>query len=225
MIYYFKLKSRTQMRNFSRDEAIEDQIESAVRTLKNGGVVAIPTDTLYGLAACAFNVAAVERVFHLKGRPAGMALPLLLADADDVLKCAVDVPEVAWELVERFWPGALTLVMKKASSVPDIVTAGMNTVALRVPDHHIPRTIARKLGAPITGTSANRSGSPGLTTAQVVRDEFGSALDLIVDGGETQGGVASTVLDMTGKRPRILRQGAVLQDEIEAMLDDTIEVV
>lgn len=213
------------MRNFSRYEAIEDQIESAVRVIQSGGVIAIPTDTLYGLAACAFDVAAVERVFQLKGRPAGMALPLLLADADDTLKCAVDVPEVAWKLAERFWPGALTLVLKKASIVPDTVTAGMDTVALRVPDHHVPRAIARKLKAPITGTSANLSGSSGLTTAQAVREAFGSKLDLIVDAGETQGSVASTVLDLTGKRPRILRQGAISPDEIEAVLGDTIEVV
>lgn len=199
------------------DEALQGQVESAIGLLKKGRVVAIPTDTLYGLAALAFDKRAVERVFRLKGRPKGMALPLLLAEADDILKCATDVPEVAWELTTRFWPGALTLVLKKAHAVPAAVTGGQGTVALRVPDHWVPRFLAGELGAPITGTSANRSGSPGLTTAQAVRAEFGKEIDLVIDGGVAPGGLASTVLDLTGPRPRLLRQGAVSQGEIEAI--------
>lgn len=199
------------------DEALQGQVESAASILNRGGVAAIPTDTLYGLAAVAFDEAAVERVFRLKGRPKGMALPLLVADADDLLRCARDVPKVTWGLVERFWPGALTLVLNKADTIPDLVTGGADTVALRVPDHWVPRVLVRKLGSPITGTSANRSGSPGLTTAQAVREEFGDEVDLVIDGGETPGSIASTVLDLTGRRPRVLRQGAVSRDDIEAI--------
>lgn len=206
------------MRISTQYEALQDQIDSAVEILQNGGVIAIPTDTLYGLASCAFDDGAVDRIFRLKGRPKGMALPLLLADAEDVSKCAVNVPEVFWKLSKIFWPGALTIVLEKAEVVPEAVSAGRDTVALRVPDHWVPRAIARALGAPITGTSANRSGSPGLATAEAVRQEFGDELDLIVDAGETSGGLASTVLDLSGQELRILREGAVSRQDIEAIL-------
>lgn len=200
----------------AQHRASAKQIETAINTLRDGGVVAIPTDTLYGLAACAFDETAVAKVFELKGRPAGMALPLLLADAEDVHKCAVDLPPVFERLAARFWPGALTLIARKSDAVPYAVTAGMDSVGLRVPDHPLARSVARLLGAPITGTSANRSGMPGLTTAQAVRDEFGDAIGFVLDGGDAPGGVASTVLDLSGDTPRILRQGAIGRDTIEA---------
>jgi L-threonylcarbamoyladenylate synthase len=203
------------MRDFRPHKALQEQVNTAVSILRGGGVVAIPTDTLYGLAAHALNNAAVERVFQLKGRPKGMALPLLLAEPEEVSRYAVDVPEVAWALAERFWPGALTLVLKKADIVSDLVSGGMDTVALRVPDHWVPRYIIRDLGAAITGTSANLSGRPSLMTAQAVRDEFGDKLDMVIDVGQATGGVASTVLDLTGERPRILRQGSVSLGQIE----------
>jgi L-threonylcarbamoyladenylate synthase len=193
----------------------EALIFRAVEILRHGGVVAVPTDTLYGLAASAFNESAAARIFEIKGRPDNMAMPVLLADVSDMELCAVDVPDVALKLAERFWPGALTLVLKKSPRVPDVVTGGKNTVALRVPDHDVPGRIVRELGEPITGTSANRSGKPGLTTSQAVRDELGDAVDLIVEG-DCPGGLASTVLDLTGERPQILRQGAVSAEDIEA---------
>lgn len=203
------------MRVFEADKALQDQVEAAVRILKGGGVVAIPTDTLYGLAADALNEKAIERVFSIKGRSKGMALPLLLANADDIVKWAAEIPDIAWPLIRRFWPGALTLVLKKAEAISDAVSGGLNTIALRVPNHQVPRAIARGLGAPITGTSANRSGSPGLTTAEAVRRKFGSEVDLVIDAGETSEGLASTVLDLSGDQPRILREGAISLREIE----------
>ena len=192
-----------------------EQIARGVGILRRGGVIAIPTDTLYGLAACALDSAAVERVFALKGRPPGEALPLLLADAEDMDRYAVDVPSLAWPLTERFWPGALTLVLSRAAVIPDIVTGGLESVALRVPDHEVPRTLARELDAPITGTSANRSRRKALATAAAVRVEFGDRLDAVIDAGEAPAGVASTVLDLSGERPRILRSGAVARCAIE----------
>lgn len=186
--------------------------------------MAIPTDTLYGLAACAFDETAVAKVFELKGRPAGMALPLLLADAEDAYRCAVDLPPAFERLAARFWPGALTLIARKSDAVPYAVTAGMDTVGLRVPDHPLARSVARMLGAPITGTSANRSGMPGLTTAQAVREEFGDAIGFVLDGGDAPGGVASTVLDLSGNTPRILRQGAIGRDAIEAACGMRVQV-
>ena len=201
------------------DDAMQGQIKDAVEVLANGGVAAIPTDTLYGLAANAFDESAVLKIYELKGRPDGMALPLLLSDAEDVRKCAEDVPAAAWALMERFWPGALTLVVSKSASIPAIVTAGLDTVALRVPDHPVPRAIVKALGAPITGTSANLSGRPGLTSAGAVRDEFGDTIDFVLDGGDAPGGVASTIVDVSGDELRVLREGAVLMEEIESVLE------
>ena len=132
------------------------------------------------------------------------------------IRCAVDLPPAFERLAARFWPGALTLIARKSDAVPYAVTAGMDTVGLRVPDHPLARSVARLLGAPITGTSANRSGMPGLTTAQAVRDEFGDAIGYVLDGGDAPGGVASTVLDLSGDTTRILRQGAIGRDAIEA---------
>jgi L-threonylcarbamoyladenylate synthase len=204
------------------DEELQQRVESAVQILRKRGVVAIPTDTLYGLAACALDAAAVQRVFALKGRPAGMALPLLLAEAGDIRRYATDIPAVTWRLVERFWPGPLTVVLPKADVVPDLVCGGMDTVALRVPDHRVPRAIAAALGTAITGTSANRSGGPELRTAGAVREEFGNRLDLVIDGGATSRGLASTVLDLSDGHPRILRLGAIAQREIEELSGETL---
>lgn len=177
----------------------------------------IPTDTLYGLAACVFNEDAVQRVFDLKGRPADMPIPVLLGDVGDMESCVTETPEVAYKLAEKFWPGGLTLVLKKSAAIPNIVSAGGDTVALRVPDHDVPRQLVRGLGAPITGTSANRSGEPSLMTASAVKQAFGDDLELVVDG-DVPAGVASTVLNLSGHAPVLLRLGAVRQEEIEDIL-------
>ena len=196
-------------------EAPQRQLESAARILRGGGVIAIPTDTLYGLAADSLNERAVRRVFRLKGRPSGMALPLLMADTADLAHWTLDVPDAAWALAQRFWPGALTLVLRKANTIPDVVSGGMDTIALRVPAHEVPRAIAAALGRPITGTSANRTGRPGMTSADDVRRELADDLDLLVEGECAQGALASTVLALTGARPTILRAGAVTREAIE----------
>ena len=191
--------------------------------MKRGGVAGIPTDTLYGLAACVFDLNAVARIFDLKGRPADMPIPVLLADVGDLRRCVMgDVSDTVFRLAERFWPGALTMVLNRPAAIPDIVSAGGDTVALRVPDHPVPRQLAEGLGAPITGTSANRSGEPGLTSADAVRDVFRDELDLVVDAGEVLGGVQSTVLDLSRDTPAILRQGAISRAEIEDALGETL---
>lgn len=194
--------------------ALNSLIDRAVDILHGGGVVAYPTDTLYGLGAHALTERAVERVFRIKGRPAAQPIPLLLADARDMQRVARDIPPVAWELARRFWPGGLTLVLAAASTVPRQVTAGGDTVAVRVPAHPVPRELARRLGAPITGTSANRSGAPGPVTAEEVTATLGCQVDLIIDTGPCSGGLASTVLDLTGDVPRVLRQGPVSMDDL-----------
>lgn len=196
-------------------EALDEAVERAVAILKDGGVVALPTDTLYGLACSPFREEAVSRVFDIKGRPQDMALPLLLAGVEYVDRYVSDVPEEAQVLMEKFLPGALTLVLPKRAEVPAIVSGGSDSVAVRVPDHPVPRRIARELGAAITGTSANRSGEPGLTTAQAVQTALGDAVDMVLDGGETPGGVESTVVDLTRTEPTILRLGAISREAIE----------
>ncbi len=194
------------------------QVREAVKVLRRGGVVAFPTDTLYGLGAWAFSREGVERIFVIKGRPSSMALPLLLAEASQLAEVAAEVPDVAWTLVRRFWPGALTLVLRKAPSIPDLVTGGEPTVAVRIPDHPVARELVRLLGAPITGTSANRTGAPPARTAQEVVQQLGDAVDLVVDGGECPLGSPSTVVDCSQRSWRILREGAISREALEEVL-------
>ena len=206
------------------DASHRELVETAAEILRSGGIVAIPTDTLYGLAADAFNDSAVRRILEVKRRPDGMALPLLLSEPDEISQCATDIPEVTWELVDRFWPGGLTLVFKKSDSVSDVVSGGMDTVALRTPDHWVPRTLVELIGSPVTGTSANRSGSPSLTSANAVRLDLGDDVDMVVDIGEDAAGEASTVLDLSGERPRILRTGTVTLAEIAEVCGDSLTI-
>lgn len=197
-------------------DALERQVALAVDLLREGGVVAYPTDTLYGLGADAFNEQAVERVFVIKGRPHGMPLPLLLADADALAQVASDVPPLARVLAERFWPGALTLVIPRSAKVPELVSGRGWKVGVRVPDHPVPRELARRLGAPITGTSANKSGGPDPKTAEDVRKQLGKTVDMVIEGGGLPAGQPSTVLDLTGPSPRIVRAGAITKEALEA---------
>ena len=206
------------------DDGLRRQVEAGISVLMDGGVIAVPTDTLYGLAASAFDEGAVERLFRIKGRPKDMALPLLLADPADMTEYTVDVPEAALRLAEALFPGPLTLVLRKGSNVPDVVTGGAPTVAVRVPDHWAPRAVVRGLGAPITGTSANRTGMPSLTTAEAVRRQLGDEIDYVVDGGRCPLGTASTVLDVTGPSPIILREGAVSRRRIEEVCGQPVGV-
>ena len=201
--------------SFGTRKAPRKQIETAVEVLKGGGIVAVPTDTLYGLAAPALSERAVERVFQAKGRPSGAPLPLLLADTADLSRFAAEVPELAWDLAEAFFPGPLTLVMPRAQEVPAAVSGGLQTIALRIPGHWVPRAIARELGSAITGTSANRTGMPAATTAEEVRRQLGDQVDYVIDGGRCDLGVASTVVDLSGASPTLVREGAVSRREIE----------
>jgi len=194
---------------------IKQQIEEGISILKRGGLVAFPTDTVYGLGAWAGHQEAVERVYRVKGRPAGRALPLLLAHVLQISEVAEAVPEVAWLLARSFMPGALTLVLYKSTSVPDIVTAGGKTVAVRIPAHPVPVALVRGLGAPIIGTSANLSGRPSSLTAEEVFSQFGDGIDLVIDGGRCSGGRESTIVDLTGEMLVVLRDGAISREELE----------
>ena len=189
-------------------------LERAVGVLKNGGVVAIPTDTLFGLAADVFNTAAVDRIFAIKGRPEGLALPVLVSGWEQVQRIAENLPSPASVLTDRFWPGALTLVVRKAPGLPDRLTAGCPTVAVRMPDHPAPIRLIEGLGGPITGTSANISGSADLLTLAELTAELEGRVDYVVADGPDPRGTASTVIDITSGQPKLLREGAIPFEEV-----------
>jgi L-threonylcarbamoyladenylate synthase len=193
---------------------VKQQIEQGVAVLVKGGLVAFPTDTVYGLGARYDDEKAVTRIYQLKQRPREMPLPLLLAGSDQIDQVAVDVPPIAWLLAGRFLPGALTLVLPKSDRVPDIVTGGGNTVAVRIPDHPVPLELIQGVGVPIVGTSANLNGQPSATSADEVRKQLGDKVDLIIDSGQSPGGQESTVVDVTGEVPKIIRHGAVAWGDI-----------
>lgn len=194
---------------------IQEQIERGISMLRQGGLVAFPTDTVYGLGACANLPQAVERVYAVKERPKNMPLPLLLADKSQITKIADSVPPIAWLLIHSFLPGALTIVLPKSNSVPDIITTGGKTIAIRIPAHPIPVALIEGLGTPIVGTSANLSGRPSLLTADEVYSQLGDKIDLIIDGGRCLGGRESTIVDVTGEVPVVLREGAISREELE----------
>ena len=202
------------------DKSIQQQVELGISVLRQGGLVAFPTDTVYGLGASVNIPKAVERVFRVKERPLNMALPLLLADISQISEVAESVPPIVWLLADKFLPGALTIVLYKSNSVPGIVIAGGGTVAVRIPAHPVPVALARGLEAPIVGTSANLSGKPSVLTADEVYSQFGDKIDLIIDGGRCPGGKESTVIDVTGEVPAVLREGAISGEELRQVCGD-----
>jgi L-threonylcarbamoyladenylate synthase len=195
--------------------SIQQQLEQAINILQQGGIVAYPTDTVYGVGAAVNIERAVSRVYRIKGRPRSRALPVLLADKSQLTEVAQAVPPLAWRLADKFWPGALTMVLFRSESVPDIVTGGGKTIAVRVADHPVPIALVRGLGAPIAGTSANLSGSPSALTAEEASAQLGDRVDMIIDGGRCPGGRESTVLDLSRETPLILRRGALSMEELK----------
>lgn len=196
----------------------EKDIEHAVTTLKAGGLVAFPTETVYGLGADASNPDAVAKIFAVKGRPAGHPLIVHLADAVQIANWAREVPEAARSLARRFWPGPLTVILKRAPRVSNAVTGGQDSVALRVPSHPVALQLLARFGGGIAAPSANRHGRVSATTAEHVRHEFGSAIDCVLDGGETDVGIESTIVDLSGAAPTLLRPGWIGAAELEQAL-------
>ncbi len=203
---------------------LSTSINEAVEILNRGGVIALPTDTLYGVSANALDDKAASKVFSVKGREEFSPLPVFLSDADSLFKYGRDIPEAAVRLAELFWPGKLTIVVKKSTLIPSVVSGGLDTVGLRVPDHPTPRAVVRELGAPVTATSANISGKPALTSADKVVSELGARLDLVLDGGRLAPSSPSTVIDITSDPPAILRDGAVSASRIRRLAGIALEV-
>ena len=194
---------------------LSESIDRAAAVLKQGGVIGIPTDTVYGIAANALDEDAVGRVFRLKSREDKSPIPVLIGEVDDLFRYGTDVPDEAVALAEAFWPGQLTIVVSKSDSIPMIVSGGLDTVGLRIADHPVPRQLVALLGAPITATSANISGSAPLTSAVSVVEHLGANLDLVFDGGQLAPSRPSTVIDVTSRPAKILRDGAVSRAAIE----------
>jgi L-threonylcarbamoyladenylate synthase len=193
-------------------------LDQAAELLRRGGLVALPTDTVYGVAAHAYLAQAVARLYQVKERPTHLAIPLLLADAAMMETVCLGVPPIAWQLAARFWPGGLSLVLRRSDRVPRVVTAGGPTVAVRVPDHALVRELCRRLGAPLAATSANRHGQPNPVTADEVEAALGGRVPLILDGGFCRGGVPSTVLDLTVSPHVLLRRGPVTAEALAALV-------
>ncbi len=186
-----------------------DLIAQAVAVLKSGGVIAYPTETFYGLGVDATNVKAVERLFAVKGRDFNNPIPVVIRDVAQLNQVVTDVPPLAQELIDRHWPGPLTLVFGVAPSLSARLTAGTGKIGVRISSHPIARLLAGQLGGPLTSTSANRSGQKECVTAQKVMEKIGDDLDLILDGGATPGGKGSTILDITRTPPVVFRAGVI----------------
>lgn len=204
--------------NVSPDNPEQAHIERAVELLWRGEVVAIPTDTLYGLSADPYNLAAVASIYRIKGRPERKALPILIAEPEQARDLASELTDVFFQLAEKFWPGALTIVVDASSRLPFKVTGHTGRIALRVPAAKIPCAVIRQFNRPVTGTSANLSGREPCHSAAEVAYQVGDQLPLILDGGETGGSLPSTVVDVRGDKWRILRDGPVHESDIREAL-------
>lgn len=198
--------------------ATPENITLAAEIIRQGGLVAFPTETVYGLGANALDERAVQRIFEAKGRPAADPLIVHLSGVDEIGRVARQTPEIARKLAAAFWPGPLTLILPKQPQVPDLVTSGLDTTALRVPNHPVALALLRASGVPIAAPSANRFGHTSPTTAQHVWQDLEGRVDMILDGGAAPVGVESTVLDVSTAPARILRPGGVTREMLEALI-------
>lgn len=197
----------------------DDNMEPAAEIIRNGGLVAVPTETVYGLAANGLDEAAVRKIYEIKNRSGTKPVSLLVSGMADAEKFCRDIPDSAYLLAEKFWPGPLTMVLRKRPVVPDIVTAGGDTVGVRCPDHLKTLNIIRLAGVPLAAPSANLSGLPSPKDLDGVLRVFNGKIECAVDGGRCAVGIESTVLDLASDRPRILRQGGLGRDLIESVLN------
>lgn len=196
------------------------EIKKAAQIIKDGGLVAFPTETVYGLGADALNPVAVAKIFEAKNRPLNDPLIVHIADIQDLLRLSNEVYKITLDLVDEFWPGPLTLLLKKSQGIPSIVTAGLETVAVRMPAHPVALSLIRESQTPIAAPSANLFGRPSPTTAQHVLDDLNGRVDLILDAGKTNVGIESAILDLTQTPFRILRPGGVSLESLRTIISD-----
>jgi len=197
-------------------------LSAAAQILKNGGIVAIPTETVYGLAASALDTDAIERVFLAKGRPQDNPLTVHISDMEKLSFVARDIPDDAFALAEKFWPGPLTMVLPRNENIPKSVSAGLETVAVRMPSHPVAREIIERSGLPLAAPSANLSGSPSPTKASHVLSDLDGKIDAVVMSGRSAVGVESTVVSLVCNPPRLLRPGGVTVEQLREILPDLV---
>ncbi|HHT16142.1 MAG TPA: threonylcarbamoyl-AMP synthase [Papillibacter sp.] len=199
-------------------QRLTDNISAAAEIIRRGGLVAVPTETVYGLAANGLDEHAVEKIYDVKNRPETKPISLLVSSMGDAERFCRDIPAIAYRLAEFFWPGPLTMVLLRGGAVPDTVTAGGETVGVRCPDHEKTLALIRAAGVPLAAPSANLSGAPSPKCAQDVLDVFDGKIDAVIDGGVCALGIESTVVDLTVTPPRIVRQGGLAREDIERAL-------
>lgn len=183
-------------------------IESIVVLLKKGGIIAIPTETVYGLAADSTHLDTIKKIFELKGRPKSVAISLLIPKDAPLDRFAIDIPKLAYQLAEKYWPGPLTIILKKKRHIPNILTGGKKTIGLRCPNHPITLEILKHFPQGLAAPSANPYGKPPATSAESVKKYFNNQIK-IIDGGPCEIGLSSTVIDLSGDKPKIIRDGSI----------------
>lgn len=209
---------KTKIIKIDKDNINSDLIIDAVNIIKNSGLVAFPTETVYGLGANGFDENAAKKIFAAKGRPEDNPLILHVYSVEQVRELVEEIPDIAKKCMEEFWPGPLTILLPKSNKVPNIITAGLDTVAIRMPENKIALELIKMSNVPIAAPSANISGRPSPTSAKHVIDDLMDKIDMIIDGGETGVGLESTVLDLSGDLPMILRPGGVTKENLQKII-------
>ena len=208
----------TKVIRINRNQPDKALLQEAGQLLAKGALVAFPTETVYGLGGDGLKADAAARIYAAKGRPSDNPLFLHIAELSDMEKLAVDIPELAYRLAEQFWPGPLTMILKKAEVVPYATTGGLDTVAIRMPSDEIAREIIRASGTYIAAPSANLSGRPSPTKAEHVIEDLSGRIEMIVDGGDSDIGLESSIIDLSGEVPMILRPGYITKEDFERIV-------
>jgi len=224
VLYWVNYKPDPSTRFFDlllKEKSLLSNIHYVVDILRKGGVVALPTDTIYGLGADISNEKAIARVFSIKGRLTTKALPVLVSGIEQALKLTTSVPKVGLALMEAFWPGSLTLICKKSQTVSDKLTGSMDSIAIRYPEHPIPLEIINRLGSPITGTSANRSGEQTPFTSEQIIQSLGTDVDYVIPGACPENNVGSTIIDISIEEATIIRAGSIPVQQITDIIQAT----
>lgn len=201
-------------------KASHQAVEKAAEIIKSGGVVGIPTETVYGLGADALNAEAVGKIFDAKGRPSDNPMIVHVSCFEEIYPLVKEIPEGAKKLAEKYWPGPLTIIMRKSDAVPSRTSGNLDTVAIRMPSHPVMREVIKLSGCPVAAPSANLSGSPSPTNAKYVFDDMNGKIPLIIDGGECSVGVESTVITLVGDKPRLLRPGGITPEQLTSVLGE-----
>lgn len=210
----------TIVKKLNRKELKKDDFSEAADILRSGGLVAFPTETVYGLGGNALDASAAAKIYAAKGRPSDNPLIVHIAEKEALSELAEDIPEAAWKIADRFWPGPLTMILKKNRIVPDGTTGGLSTVAIRMPSDEIARMLIHESGLYIAAPSANASGRPSTTRAEHVYEDLAGRIELILDGGPVEIGLESTILDLSGEKPLILRPGYFAREDFLEILPE-----